>query len=188
MGLIGTGHGRPDAVVQHEVGLHRIAFPLVVTGGGNAEFAGMDSGIACGVDHGHLAHGSVLILSQQAPQGFRSGDAVSHEGEALRPVSRVDEGLRGDGADAGLRPGDEAADREPVGLHRHAQLSGLGVPGHDGISVDRAAAGMGGGQGAIRHRGDAAAGEAVTASQGQNHGGEDEGRWFHTLMIGPAAQ
>src|ERR1700736_2432780 len=58
----------------------------------------------------------------------------------MRAIGDVHVGLRGDRSDAWYRPGDERSNREPVGLHRHAQLTGAWVVSHDriGHSIDTA--------------------------------------------------
>ena len=74
--------------------------------------------------------------------------AAAHQLEALVAVRRVHERLRGHGADAGLGPRDDRADREPVRLHRHAHLAGGGIARDDGERV-RQRAGLAGDVGGL---------------------------------------
>ena len=55
--------------------------------------------------------------------------------KALLAVGGVAETLRGHGADAARRPGNDAADVGELGLHRHAQIAGGRVLGDDAVGV-----------------------------------------------------
>ena len=146
-GLEGLRHGRPDLVVRHEVRLHRVALPDVLAGGLDVLLPGVGGDAPLRVDHGHLPDLPLRVGGEQA--GQRVGRALpgAHHLEPQRAVARIDEGLGGDGAHAGLGPGDGGAHREPVGLDGHADLPGGRVAGDDGVGVDGAARDLGCGEG-----------------------------------------
>ena len=57
---------------------------------------------------------------------------LAEEGGALGPVAGVGVGLGGDGRDPRLGEGDHRPHRQKLAGHRHAQVPGLGVLGHQG--------------------------------------------------------
>ena len=90
------------------------------------------------VDHRHLANVAPLVREKQSLQRVGRAAAGAHQREAERPVARIDEGLRGHGADARLGPRHDRPDREPVRLDGHAELPRRGVAGHDRVGVNGA--------------------------------------------------
>jgi hypothetical protein len=65
--------------------------------------------------------------------------ADAHPLEALAAVGRLGEGLGRHRADAGRGPRHRRPDREPVRLHRDAEVAGGGIARDDRVGVRRAA-------------------------------------------------
>jgi hypothetical protein len=66
-------------------------------------------------------------------------DALAAALSSVTPArgSRLDEGLRCHRPDTRLCPWNQRPHGKPVRLHGHAELTGVRIPGNDGISVDR---------------------------------------------------
>ena len=77
-----------------------------------------------------------LVGLREARHGLVCGESLAKEREAVGPVPRVRPRLRGDRADVRLGPGDDAADREELRLHRDAPLLRVEVAGADGVRRD----------------------------------------------------
>ena len=100
---------------------------------GDALVAGVHRDFAVRVDERHLPPRAKLVRAHQRRQRRLRVDPESHERESFGTVCRLGEGLRGHRACPGLRPGDDATDREPVGLHRHTQFAGRCIASHDRV-------------------------------------------------------
>jgi len=97
--------------------------------------AGMRRHPALSIDHRHLANLAMLIGEQQARERLGRGTSRAHQVEAERSVTRIDEGLRRDGADFGFRMNDNRANREPMRLDRGAELTGIRIARNNRIGV-----------------------------------------------------
>ena len=86
-----------------------------------------------GIDDRHLSRVAGGVVRDERRQRLLGVDARGHEVEQLRAVARIRVGLGGDGADARTGPGDDRADREPVGLDRDAELAGVWIAGDDRV-------------------------------------------------------
>jgi hypothetical protein len=108
-----------------------------VTGGLDGLLAGVHRHHALRIDEGDLAHFGMRVSRHQRAERLLGGSARAHQLQTEGAVGGLDEGLGGDGADAGFGPGDNGADAEPVGLHRDAELTGGGIASHDRVGVHR---------------------------------------------------
>ncbi|OQB26190.1 MAG: hypothetical protein BWY10_02261 [Chloroflexi bacterium ADurb.Bin180] len=130
--LKGHGHRRPDAVVGHNVGLHRKALPHLVARLGHTLHASVRRHAALRIDHRHLAHRPAFVRRQERGQHLGCRLACGHRAQAQRAEGRVDHGLSSHGTHARLGPAHQAAHVEPVGLHGHAQVARGRVARDDG--------------------------------------------------------
>jgi len=110
-----------------------MALADVVAGSDDAAGAGVCGGPPRGVDHSDLAAVAQLVFGDELGQGVGRAAPLTHQVEPARTVGRLGEGLRRDRPDAGLSPGDHAADREVLGLHRYPELSRDRVTGDDRV-------------------------------------------------------
>ena len=83
------------------------------------------------VDHRDLAHGGQRVGREQLAERLLRADALGEPVERVRAVRGLDDRLRRHRADPRARPGAQRADGEPVRLHRHAELAGRRIEGHD---------------------------------------------------------
>ena len=86
-----------------------------------AAVPGVDGDVATGINHGHLADVPVRISTEQGLECLNGRLPATHQCQTERTVGRINERLRRHGTHSCLGPGDEASDREPVRLDRHAQ-------------------------------------------------------------------
>ena len=128
----GLGHGLHDLGAREDVALAAKMFPDDVAGPGHAFLPGEAGGAALGVDDPELAAGPAGVGLGQGLHHLLGALSLGEEGEALGTVAGVGEGLGGDGAGAGLDPGDYGAHGDELGLDGYPPLPGLGVVGHDG--------------------------------------------------------
>ena len=97
---------------------------------GMQRLAGVHGDLPGGVEHSDLAQSSPLVGGHLGVErGARPLPGLQPV-EKVRSVGRLGHRLRRDHADSGAAPGDDRADREPVRLHRHAELARFRVPGH----------------------------------------------------------
>ena len=127
----GLGHGRPDGVVQHHVGLYRKIRPGTVSGLCYAFFPGIGGYPSLGVDDGHLPKVPAFIRFDKFLYRLLRAQTRSKQFEASRTEGGIYERLRGNGTDAGLGPGNHLTDREPVRLYRHTDIAGDRIAGYD---------------------------------------------------------
>ena len=102
-----------------------------MTGFRNRTIAGVSGRPALRIDHRDLANLAAFIGDQQARERFGRGTARAHQVEPKGSITRIDKGLRRDGAHLGLRMNDHRADREPMRLDGSAQLAGRGITRDD---------------------------------------------------------
>jgi hypothetical protein len=136
-GFVRARHGVPHRVVLHEIRLHGVLRAVMISGSGDALRTRVRGDAPLRIDHRHLADGLLRVGGDQ--RGERLGRCLPrlHERQAQRSVRLFGERLRGHRAHTGFRPCDVRADREPVRLHRDAELAAHRVARHDGISVHR---------------------------------------------------
>ncbi len=129
---IRLGHRRPDLRPQHHVGLDGEALADLMPGLRDTPLAGVDGDPSPGIHHRDLPEIAAVVGGQEGRQGLGGRVARPHPGQPQGAVADVHQRLGGDGAHPGLRPRYHRPDGEPVGLHRHPQLSGLGITGDNG--------------------------------------------------------
>ena len=122
--LEGLRHRGPDRLIQHEVRLRRVVSPRMVARSLDAFRSRMRRNIPMDVDHRHLPDVPARIGGEQTFERLLRTLARAHQIKAEGSVCGVHKRLRCDRSDARLGPGDKRSHREPVGLHRHAHLSG----------------------------------------------------------------
>ena len=109
--------------------------PSSVAGVRDAAGTGVDRDSAPGIDDRNLAEAGLLVGGQQRLQRVARRLSLAQAVEQPRAVGGLGDRLRGHGADARQRPGDDRADREPVRLDRDAELARVGVPRHDRVGA-----------------------------------------------------
>jgi hypothetical protein len=117
----------------HDVGLARDAITLAVAGKWRAALAGVSGYRAIGVDQRHLTAGRARIFGYQTLQSRLGIEAARQQVESPRPVGDLDVGLGRDRSDSSPGPGNDRADREPVGLDRDPQFAAGRVAGDDRV-------------------------------------------------------
>ena len=88
---------------------------------------------AIGPDNADLAQRRHGIKCPGGVQRRRRRLTAGHQVQAARTVRRFADRLGGYRADPGLRPRHDRADREHRRLHRHAELTGPRIAGHDRV-------------------------------------------------------
>src|SRR5205823_10068186 len=92
------------------------------------------------VDHPYLALLRRLVAGDQRSDDFLGTPTVAEHLERNRSKADVDEGLGGDGADAGLEPGHDRPDGVGMRLDGHAVATGERVASHDAVRHARSLA------------------------------------------------
>ncbi len=129
----GTGHGVPDGVLFHEVGLAAESVAERVAGGRDAPGAGVRGHVAGSIDDGALANLGFRVAGGQGRERLLGGVTGLQELEPQRAVTEVDVRLRRHRTDSGLGPRHGRADLEVVRLHGDSELAGLLVTRDDGV-------------------------------------------------------
>jgi hypothetical protein len=76
------------------------------------------------IDHRDLPAVGLRIVLDQSRQRVGRAHAITHQRQPFLAVAWIDERLGRDRADAGLGPGNDRADREPVRLDGDAHVAG----------------------------------------------------------------
>ena len=114
----------------------RLADPVVAArraGGGNAVRPGPLGRGAVGREYPHLPEIHELVVGTEPIERGLGRQAVGEQLEPAPPVAPIGERLCRDGADTRAGPGHRRTGVERLRLHRHAQLPGRRVAGHDRV-------------------------------------------------------
>ncbi len=127
---IGMGHRAPYRGLGHQVGLGGEPVANNVARLGDAPRPGVCHRPALAVDKANLAPAGTAVTGQQSLESVLGAPSGAHQFQPERPIGGVRQRLGGNRTDAGLGPRDHRADREPMRLHRNAQITGLRVTSH----------------------------------------------------------
>ena len=101
--------------------------PWVRSGVGDATLARVRRRLAARVDDRDLAKARQLVVARQRVESRAGAVAGGQPLQRARAVGRLGDRLRGHRTDPGAHPWHHRPDREPMRLHRHAELAGGGV-------------------------------------------------------------
>ena len=135
--LVGARHRRPDLRARPSCSPARVKpSPAMSPAWAMQRSPVWQATRAARVDDRDLAVGRLLVVREQRGERRRRRPRPAASAvEQPRPVGRLGDRLRRDGADAGARPGDDRPDGEPVRLDGDADLAARGVARDDRVGA-----------------------------------------------------